>query len=333
LQVLPFVQEVWNKVPWWALVIIAVALVALSIVRIREVRNDLLKLLTMARNYVRVDYGVRRLGALLLVSAFVSFPSARKMSDEGHIPFLRVFLLVVAAVFLFNLVTGSPILRTLFAPSAGTRWRRNRKVQTAGVINRITLLTGSDRLTRADVQDMVSDILSLIVSHVRDHRGSHQEDEYDVFANLLLPDGADLVVVARDRALRSKDYSRPVPKRYPTAALLCGEAIAKRQVLSVGDIHRERLGTPRDKPYNSVLAVPIERADGSGMLGVLSVDSTRPYFFKTFTPNALEDRLENNLQPYVRMLSLVLEGLAPRLPGSLLAVFDAQPGTEGSHAQ
>ncbi len=52
----------------------------------------------------------------------------------------------------------------------------------------------------------------------------------------------------------------------------------------------------RDKPYRSVLAIPLIASDGKTVFGALSIDSPKPYSFQSFEPMATENRLENGLQ-------------------------------------
>ena len=45
---------------------------------------------------------------------------------------------------------------------------------------------------------------------------------------------------------------------------------------------------------------------------MLSIDSSRPYFFQSFRRGAVENELENGLQPYLQTLLLALESLVSR---------------------
>src|SRR5262249_8712983 len=139
----------------WGWVVLAALVIAFGVSRIPEVRNDLEKFLTMGRNYVGVDYGWRRLFVLVALSAGLAYPSARKLAgaDVGHGPFVRTFITVAGAIFLFNLATGSPILIRFFQPGVGLRWRRERKIQTAGIINRITVALKKPQVSRIEVQE------------------------------------------------------------------------------------------------------------------------------------------------------------------------------------
>lgn len=80
-------------------------------------------------------------------------------------------------------------------------------------------------------------------------------------------------------------------------------------MLSVGRLIHEYPETNRSKPYQSILAIPLVATD-ERVIGALSIDSTRPYFFQSFTPGQTEDALENGLQPYLQLILLALEGLA-----------------------
>ena len=113
-----------------------------------------------------------------------------------------------------------------------------------------------------DTKAILRDLLDVIVLHVRDHRGNFRDDRIEVFANLLLVDGQDLVVVARDKGSHSVRYHRPVPARHARSAMLCGRAIESKKVLTVGLLTQAYPEGPVNKPYKSILALPLFSADG-----------------------------------------------------------------------
>jgi hypothetical protein len=91
--------------------------------------------------------------------------------------------------------------------------------------------------------------------------------------------------------------------------MLCGRAITARKVLSVRDLVHSYPEGPKNKPYRSILAIPLFGAEGSAAYGALSLDCSEPYFFDSFTPEKVENDLENSLQPYVHLITLTLEAL------------------------
>jgi hypothetical protein len=160
-----------------------------------------------------------------------------------------------------------------------------------------------------DAYRLVVQILDCIVSNVRDARGSHDKKRPEVFASFLVEDGEDLVVVARDSDLHTAAYKRSVPARYDKANMLATRSLRARRALSVADVAREYPEGPQNKPYRSILTIPVIGRDDESVLGVVSVDCSRPYFFKSVQQVAIESDLENDLLPYLQTLALVLEGL------------------------
>ena len=68
-------------------------------------------------------------------------------------------------------------------------------------------------------------------------------------------------------------------------------------------------------------------SDDATVLGALSVDSSRPYFFQSFTPGSVANDLENSLQPYIQTLMLMLETCVSRDPLQLLHRLKAAVGS------
>ena len=73
--------------------------------------------------------------------------------------------------------------------------------------------------------------------------------------------------------------------------MLCGRAIETRKVLSVGVLSHAYLEGPKNKPYESILAIPLFGAQGDAPYGVLSIDCSQPYFFESFAPGKVENDL------------------------------------------
>jgi hypothetical protein len=130
--------------------------------------------------------------------------------------------------------------------------------------------------------------LQLIAMYTRDHRTDLKGTQ--IFANLMVPHGNDLVVVARDLT------TRPVPQRYGMGDnLLCWAAFRDNETKYTGDVYRDFPKTPPGKPYRSILAVPVRDAGGNAM-GVVSIDSSRRYHFDL----AVEE-LKFYLLPYIAL--------------------------------
>jgi hypothetical protein len=289
------------------------------------------------RNAFTADAGMRDILYWVFAGGVVAFPLAllRGYGKPGDPRFhwgefwfvLGIFMVSNLVRVLFQSLTeGNRLLR----PVHGGRWRMDRKIQTAAILKKINLASAgrADPLAAKELRELLSDILDVIGLHVRDHRGNHSKN-VQVFATLLLVDGDELVVVARDRNLAHKDRKRPVPVRYPKALLAAGRAVESRSAVSVGDYHIEYPEFPKDKPYRSILVIPLTSSkDDNVIFGVVSIDSSRPYFFQSFTPGAAENELENTLAPYLHTLVLVLETLAGRQPAEMLRVVQSAAGSQ-----
>jgi hypothetical protein len=145
-----------------------------------------------------------------------------------------------------------------------------------------------------EIELFQQDALQLIASYVRDHRSDLKGKR--IFVNLLLADGEELVVVARS------DPRRPVPQRYKAdECLVMWTAVAEGVTQFTGDVYTDCPATPRGKPYNSVLAIPIKL--DKRVLGGVSIDSAAKYHFDRYV-----DELQTELAPYVQLLAVTLAG-------------------------
>jgi hypothetical protein len=273
-------------------------------------------------NFLTVDSGGWRavFGALLralLVGAAAAFARAFVHETDGKFKFdLTLFVIIVGAFAVTNVIShffdvfvrGGSVLK----PINGRVFRSKRKTQTAAVLARIAFLTRRGHTTTKELEQLVTDILDCIALHVRDARGSHDEDRIDVFVSLLVEDGNDFVVVARDSGLHSIKHRRPVPVRHPKGMMIASRATEAKRAVSVGDLCHEYPEGPQNKPYRSILAIPMINDDE--VVSVVSIDSTRPYFFQSFKTGDVENELENGLLPYIQTLRLALEQLGHPVP-------------------
>lgn len=231
---------------------------------------------------------------------------------------------IIGAVFLlgFLVLTGIPLwvkpwhgvihlIASLFAiaakawRAAGMSWDgmqvvvreyRTRKVRLKTLVE--TLAQRASPPKREDADRFNGEVLSLIASFVRGHRGDLQETK--IFVNLLVEDGDQLVVIARNQAHR-------VPgARYDKGRMLAWASLRSGNALAVGDMnaHPELAVGGKPKPYRSILVLPIRATDR--MLGVVSIDSSLPHHFDL----EWED-LERYLQPYLSLLTWTLGARAP----------------------
>lgn len=308
------------------LAVLSLALVALvAVFVLAPAPNQALrKLAYLSWNALAVDIGWREFAYWTIVGALVAVPGGLlkgwgKDGEAFHWDTFWFIVLVIAgsqaAGALFHLLTkGGRMLR----PVHGSVWRQERKSGTAAIIERINqnLRGVSPDVPIEEVRAVLTDLLRVIVLHVRDHRGDHSRVR--VFANLLLVDGEELVVVARDPILQTENYRREIPKRHRKALLAAGRAVESGNVVSVGDVKIQYPEGPQNKPYVSILALPLFGRSGAHPIGALSVDSTRPYFFESFVPGSLENELENSIAPYARTLVLVLETLLSPDPSFMI---------------
>jgi hypothetical protein len=167
--------------------------------------------------------------------------------------------------------------------------------------------------TEHEIEGFQQDTLRLIASFVRDHRSDLRGKR--IFVNLLVAEGEELVVVARS------DPKRPVPQRYKAdECLVAWTAITEGVTQFTGDIYADCPGTPRGKPYNSVLVIPIKL--DKRVLGAVSVDSAAKYHFDRYV-----DELQTEMAPYVQLLAVTLAGYY----GSYKRVTQLPLRVEGEH--
>ena len=83
--------------------------------------------------------------------------------------------------------------------------------------------------------------------------------------------------------------------------------MAAKKALSIGKLREEYPEGPQNKPYASILAIPLFNSDGESIFGCLSIDCSKPYFFQSFTPDEVENDMENSLQPYLQLITMVAE--------------------------
>jgi len=313
--------------PW-----LIVGLTLAAILLTRGGRQGMCKFYYLTRSLVCLELGA---GGFIRIALVVAVPACAVAYTKGALAggasgfdwhvFLTVLIAITIAGILANLLNLSLTFKKLLTPGAGLIFRDERKVGTAGILKKFSrcLLWGNAKPT--DVRDIITDILDIVVLHVRDHRGSLRKDRPEVFANLLLADTAEMVVVARDATLHASAYQRPIPARYPKATVLCGRAVEAKKVLTIGDLTAEYQEAPQNKPYRSIMAVPLFRSGHDYAYGALSVDSSRPYFFESFRQGHVANSLENSLMPYCQLITMVLEALIDPSPEKMISALASSP--------
>jgi len=281
-------------------------------------RKTLQKFYYLTKNLFGIDIGLGGFVRLLLFSSVAALiPAFVKGLSAGHTfdwhLFTYVVLVLVGLNLLNNLLTSSTSIRDFFSPKSGRKWLAQRKAAQAGIIKRINVnIPSAATISDAEIKSILTDILDVIVLHVRDYRGSHQDKKKEVFASLLIERGDDLVVVARDSLSHSSQYERHIPAVYSKATMLCGRAMVAKKALSIGKLRAEYPEGPQNKPYASILAIPLFDSINNEAFGCVSVDCSKPYFFQSFTPDQVENEMENSLQPYLQLITMVAESFVGR---------------------
>jgi hypothetical protein len=290
------------------------------------------------KNFLIIDSGGWRafIGVVVgwfLVAAAVAVARAYAKGCDGQYTFdWHLFWVILAALGAINLASrvfdsvcrGGHVLH----PIHGFVFRGARKHETAAVLRKIATVLPSTPADPKLVSHIVTDVLGLIVLHVRDVRGNHDPKRTDVFASLLMEDGDDLVVVARDAQLHSRAYERPIPERHKRTGMLAAAAFGSKSVAGTGDMLSDFPDGPRNKPYRSILAIPVfGTKDDQQVLAVVSIDSSRPYFFESFKRGLVERSLETGLRPYLGTLALALECLVSRDKDAILRALSENPVT------
>jgi len=321
-----------SRLQFWLLVALAICILVFALPLIglsvtSSGRRELIKLFYLSRSVLGVEIGVRGWMRLALIYSIPASAAAfTKGLDKDRVFHWDTFLLVLVAItvagVISNVISNSTTLGRIFGPVAGRVWSADRKVATAALLKKLNGAVARRGVPLEDVKEMLKTLLDVIVLHVRDHRGRHNAGTADVFANVLLADADKLVVVARDSMQHTTQYVRAIPAYYSRSQLLCGRAMDVKHPLTVGELASEYPEGPKNKPYRSVFAVPlISTTDNCTAWGALSIDSSQPYCFETFTPGAVENALENSLQPYLQVLILILEELVSRDPAAVIAAF------------
>jgi len=142
----------------------------------------------------------------------------------------------------------------------------------------------------SEIQAFREGVLQIIAQYVRDHRGDRKGRS--IFANLLIEDGPDIVVLARDQ-----EHRKPMV-RCPRSEMIATSVFETGEIEAVGDLRKEFPHLPQ-KPYSSFMVVPIRL--GTKIVGSVSIDSAERYRFD-FEAGALAA----SLMPYIKLLAWTL---------------------------
>lgn len=149
-------------------------------------------------------------------------------------------------------------------------------------------------LTDDEKRDVRRHALDAIVSYVRAYLSDVNETK--IFANLLRENGDEIVIVQRDSACKRKDADG----HYPKHKMLAWQAMESGTTVGFGEIRYAYPSTPSDKPYHSVLVIPLIDVNNR-VVGAVSIDSSEKFHFNTY-----ENDLETSLLPYTQLLTSTL---------------------------
>lgn len=243
--------------------------------------KDLRLILRTMRDRARVSMASKTwwFSTVLFVGIFASVVNAalKAYGVGGVIPSLAVFAYMVQR----SRRVGSPeIVKQVESEYL------ERKAEFYALIK---TMCRRDSASSAEVHAFQEATLRLIASYVRGHRADRAGKE--VFVNLLVEEGDDLVVVARNVTHREPRA------RYPKRTLLAWQALTSGDAMTTGDVEQD-FGTV-GKPYKSILAIPIRGQHR--ILAVLSVDSSRKHQFDDVCKE-----LDRYLMPYIALLEWTL---------------------------
>jgi hypothetical protein len=177
------------------------------------------------------------------------------------------------------------------------KWRQEeiRRVRFISVaISQLTSSARSRRFVQTEFDRITQGLLAAIRSEVEalvlDTEGIY------INVNLLVPaedDPANKLTV-----LNRANLDRPVHVSYSRSNMLIARAMDLKQMVYEPDFSLQ------DKPYRSILALPLlfeERGQVIDVLGVVSIDSERPDHFC-----GIQKALEVRVTPYLSLLKLAL---------------------------
>lgn len=169
-----------------------------------------------------------------------------------------------------------------------------RKLATADVLDKMLAHRLSNvQLTSSIGTPLLEEVMEVIANHVRALR--YDKGEEKIFCSLLVEHDEDnLKVIAR-----SKNGVRRDRAVYVKSGMLAYAAMTQKRVLESGDIFIDFPSTPADKPYKSVLVIPIFYQDQP--IAALSVDSSEPYHF-----TGKEEQINTRLMSYTVLLKKIM---------------------------
>ncbi len=198
----------------------------------------------------------------------------------------------VFAYIIYGILKNYPYARNFQRPYF-TKHKIKRKYMTSDILDKMIehSLKGKPRTPEEGIP-LLEEILKVITDHIRTFRYDREEDK--IFCSLLLEYDADqLKVIARNES-----GARGYPT-YKKTDMQAWTTMTHKKVIGSGDIFIDFPSTPANKPYKSVLTIPIFY--DNDCIAVLSIDSSEPYHF-----TGVEETINTRVLSYTVLLKKVL---------------------------
>jgi hypothetical protein len=171
-----------------------------------------------------------------------------------------------------------------------------RRAGALGVaVSRLAMCTRANQFSGVDAEIVERGLLSAMLSEVE----SIVVDSHGIYlnVNLLIEDRNN---PARMFCLNRANLDREPHKTYPKDQMVAWQAMQSQNLVYEPSF---KSAGGAEKPYRSILAIPILLRDGdvTTSLGAVSIDSQKDDEFQ-----GLEAKVERRLLPYVTLLKLVL---------------------------
>ncbi|WP_143735043.1 GAF domain-containing protein [Methylocaldum sp. 14B] len=182
-----------------------------------------------------------------------------------------------------------PLRKVLSGKGDIAEYKLKRRIRTASCLEDINkMIANPSELSSENLMHVRKKLLECIVEHVREYRGDLYGTK--IYSNLLIREGEEIVVVARDSPSRKEGV------RYSKDALLSSKVFDEIKAISCG---RARDHTERHIEYESFMALPVVDYNNNTCLAVITIDSTEPHHF-----DDIYQSLETMLRPYTRTLAI-----------------------------
>lgn len=198
----------------------------------------------------------------------------------------------IIAYIIYGILKNYPFVRN-FQRTYFTKHKMKRKFMTADILDKMIehSLNGRPRTPEEGIP-LLEEILQVITDHIRTFRYDREEEK--IFCSIMLEyDVNKLKVIARN-----EHGARGYPT-YKKADMQAWTTMTHKKVIGSGNIYIDFPATPANKPYKSVLTIPIFY--DNDCIAVLSIDSSEPYHF-----TGVEETINTRVLSYAVLLKKVL---------------------------